>query len=108
MSEYLFIQSQDPFTETRVSYQYELAMRLASVGHDVKVLLIQNGVLPARAGVRCSEIIKLVESPVTVIADKFSLEQREIAHNQLHHNIDVGDEGIVIDAMLAKQKVIWN
>ena len=48
MSRYLFIQSQDPFTEARTQAQYELAGALVADGHEVRVLLVQNGVLAAR------------------------------------------------------------
>ena len=35
MSNYLFIQSQDPFTETRTRHQYDLALQLFEAGHQV-------------------------------------------------------------------------
>ena len=50
MSHFLFIQSQDPFTEVATSRQYQLAAELAKAGNQVQVLLVQNGVTPARKG----------------------------------------------------------
>lgn len=108
MSDYLFIQSQDPFTETRVTGQYELAVRLAKAGNNVRVLLVQNGVAPARKGAKCPSFVALQNSSVSVLVDTFSLNQREIDIAQLKEGIQPGELGIVIDAMLSRHKVIWN
>ena len=108
MSDYLFIQSQDPFTEARAKAQYDLATRLAQAGHQVRMLLVQNGVSVAREGARCTAFEALSASPVTLLAEKLSLVQREIETQQLKSGIRTGELGIVVDAMLAGEKVIWN
>ena len=78
MSRYLFIQSQDPFTHARTYAQFDLMRRLASSGHAVSVLLVQNAVLVARQGTRFVSFDSLPDYGVTVSADRFSLRQREI------------------------------
>ncbi len=108
MSEYLFIQSQDPFTETRAIGQYELAARLAQAGNRVSVVLVQNGVSPARRGANCTPFDALADSPVAVLADEFALRQREIETHQLKKYVQVCTLDVVVDAMLAGHKVIWN
>lgn len=108
MSSYLFIQSQDPFTEVRTAAQFELAGQLAAAGNPVCVLLVQNGVVAARQGAQCAGFDALREQGVTVLADHFALQQREIARHQLKPAIAVSDVDVVIDAMLAGDKVIWN
>ena len=108
MSEYLFIQSQDPFTETRAPGQYDLAKRLANAGYEVKILLVQNGVTVARQGAKSEAFDALKNTAVNIFADNFSLEQREIEINQLKYGVQTSDLDIVIDAMLAGKKVIWN
>lgn len=108
MSHYLFIQSQDPFVDTRATRQYELAMDLKKRGHDVTVVLVQNGVVPARRQAVCQSFDALANSGLTLVADAFSLEQRDITPQQLKDNITTGSMDNVIDAMLAGHKVIWN
>lgn len=108
MSRYLFIQSQDPFTEVRTTAQFDLARRLVEAGNEVRMLLVQNGVIAARRGAVCGDFDALSGKGVTLLADTFSLRQREIDADQLKEAIAAVDVGIVVDAMLAGDKVIWN
>lgn len=108
MSRYLFIQSQDPFTEVRTGAQFDLARRLVEAGHQVSLLLVQNGVTAARQGADCGAFDALRGQGVTLLADTFSLQQREIGQEHLKDAIDVTELDVVIDAMLAGDKVIWN
>jgi hypothetical protein len=108
MSRYLFIQSQDPYTEARTQAQYELAGALAADGHEVRVLLVQNGVIPARRTAVCAHFDRLCESSATLLADDLSLQQREIDPAELKPAVKPAAIGIVVDAMLNGDKVIWN
>lgn len=108
MSRYLFIQSQDPFTETRTKSQFDLAKRLVSAGESVVLLLVQNAVTAARYGAKCDQFDSLSRFGVTLLADQFSLRQREITDKQLKPIVNPVDIGFVIDAMLDGYKVIWN
>lgn len=108
MADYLFIQSQDPFTEVQSIHQYQLAQDLAEAGHGVVVLLVQNGVAPARLSAVSDAFDKLLCSAVTVLADDFSLQQWEISTPQLKDRIHVADVSVAVDALLAGHKVIWH
>lgn len=108
MSRYFFIQSQDIFTEVRTNAQFNLAKSLAKKGNSVSILLVQNGVVAARKGARSAQMDALLNDSVTVLADNFSLEQREIGINNLKPNIKVSTINVVIDALLNGDKVIWN
>ncbi len=108
MSRYFFIQSQDVFTEVRTNAQFNLAKNLAKKGNSVSILLVQNGVIAARKGARSEQMDNLLSNSVTVLADNFSLEQREISVNNLKPNIKVSSINVVIDALLNGDKVIWN
>lgn len=108
MSDYLFIQSQDPFNEVRAGHQYQLAQRLSDAGHRVALLLVQNGVTPARRGAESEAFDTLLRSGVDIFADDFSLDQREINRAALKPGVTVTDIGAAIDAMLAGHKVIWH
>jgi len=43
MSDYLFIQSQDPFTEVRTEHQFALAGQLYDAGHNVRLHWYKTG-----------------------------------------------------------------
>lgn len=108
MSRYFFIQSQDPFTESRTHQQFDLAKRLAGAGHEVTLLLVQNAVIVARRGARYMLFDVLQENGVTLKADEFSMQQRDLAPEQLKNGVTTGDIGLAVDAMLHGEKVIWN
>jgi len=108
MSNYLFLQGQDPFNETRASQQYQLAQQLCEAGHNVTLLLVQNGVTPARRGAESKAFDALLRSGVNVLADDFSLQQRNIDSETLKPGVTETDIGVAIDAMLAGHKVIWH
>lgn len=108
MSRYFFIQSQDVFTEVRTNAQFNLAESLAKKGNFVSILLVQNGVVAARKGAHSEQMDALLSNSVNVLADNFSLEQREIDVNNLKPNIKVSSINVVIDALLNGDKVIWN
>lgn len=108
MSRYFFIQSQDVFTEARTNAQFNLAKNLAKKGNSVSILLVQNGVVAARKGACSEQMDALLSNSVTVLADNFSLEQREISVSNLKPNIKVSSINVVIDALLNGDKVIWN
>jgi sulfur transfer complex TusBCD TusB component (DsrH family) len=108
MSGYLFIQSQDPFIEARTSAQFDVATQLAKAGKSVSVLLVQNGVTAARKGARTPQFDALADAGIKVFADSFALQQREIAAGDLKPSIAAADVSMVVDAMLAGDKVIWN
>ena len=108
MSDYLFIQSQDPFTEVRTEHQFALAGQRYDAGHNVRLLLVQNGVTPAHKGARSVHFDKLLKWGVPVLADNFSLKQRQILEKDLKENIASSSLDTVIDALLDGEKVIWN
>ncbi|WP_284452128.1 DsrE family protein [Methylophaga thalassica] len=108
MSEFLFMQSRDPFTDALTKSQYELIHHLATAGNRVTVVLVQNGVMPATKSSIFTPFTKLLHENITLVADKFSLQQREIDAEQLIPEILTTDLDIVIKALLSGQKVIWN
>jgi sulfur relay (sulfurtransferase) complex TusBCD TusD component (DsrE family) len=48
MTEYLLIESRDPFEANDVGYYFELARGLVEAGNQVTLFLLQNAVLAAR------------------------------------------------------------
>src|SRR3546814_20549331 len=100
MSRYLFIQSQDPFTEVRTNAQYDLAKSLASSGNSVQLLLVQNGVLAARQGASSEAFDSLASQGVKVLADTFPLKQPEIETNQLKPFVAPAENDMEVPAMI--------
>lgn len=106
MANYLFIESRDPFDgETWCS---ELARTLAHGGAQVAVLLVGNGVLPARAGARAPALVQLRAAGVGVFADEFSLRERGIAADRLSPGVQAAPLDIVVDRLIDGSTVIWH
>ena len=80
MTHFVFVESRDPYESADCQTLQELASGLASRGHQVTLFLVQNAVLPARAGSRfSSQLTALVSQGVRVLADDFALRERAIA-----------------------------
>jgi sulfur relay (sulfurtransferase) complex TusBCD TusD component (DsrE family) len=108
MAKYLLIESRDPFDSNDTRFCCDLAQQLAAARNDVTVFLVQNGVLPARAGVRAGNLGKLPGAGVKVLADSFSLKERGIDEARLAPGIAAAPLDLVIDALAEGAKVIWH
>lgn len=108
MAKYLLIESRDPFDSNDTGFCCDLAQQLAASRNEVTVFLVQNGVLPARAGARASDLAKLPGAGVKVLADSFSLKERGIEEGRLAAGIAAAPLDAVIDALAEGAKVIWH
>ena len=108
MSSYFFIQSREPLTDPRAEGDYQLIQSLANDGNDVSVILVQNGVIPARRETHIFSFDTLCCSKAKILTDIFSLRQREINIDQLKEGLTPINIDAVIEAMLAGHKVIWH
>jgi hypothetical protein len=106
MSSYLLIESRDPFDSADTGFCRDLASRLAAAGHSVTLFLVQNGVLPARAGCSAPGFAELARAGVEVLADDFSLRERAI--ERLQPEIKASAIDVVIDRMADGCKLIWH
>jgi predicted peroxiredoxin len=107
MSRYMLIETRDPFDSNDVAFSYELAANLAAAGNEVTVLLIQNGVLPARGG-KADGLAALMKAGVKVLADDFSLAERGIERERLLAGIAPAPIDVVIDHLAAGHKALWH
>ncbi len=107
MAKYMLIESRDPFESNDVARNYALAAGLAGAGNDVTVFLVQNGVLPARAGTSFDGLATLAGAGVTVLADKFSLRERAIAGDRLADGVSAVELDVVVDALADGATAIW-
>jgi hypothetical protein len=108
MSKYTLIESRDPFDSNDVAFSYDLAAGLAKAGHDVTLLLVQNGVLPARRGAKADGLARVMSAGVKVLADDFALGERGIAVSRLVAGVVPSPIDVVIDHMAAGHKMLWH
>ncbi len=108
MADFFIIQSREPFSDMQAKSDFELIHNLASSGNNVTVLLIQNGVLPARRNSLSKEFDKLCYSDVNIMVDSFSLNQREIKSTELKMGVRISDVKEAVSAMLLGHRVIWH
>ena len=105
---YMLIESRDPFDSNDVAFTYELASGLAKAGHEVTLLLVQNGVLPARRGAKADGLARVLDAGVRVLADEFSLRERGISNERLSAGVAPTPLDVVIDHMAEGHKTLWH
>lgn len=111
MSNYVLIESRDPFEYGDTRHLYNLAGDLAGRGNSVTLFLVQNGVLTTRPGVKDNPLDNLSrQSPsVSVLADDFSLRERGISQSTMVSGVSVSSVDSLVD-LLAQEgtKVVWH
>lgn len=109
MSNYLFIESRDPFESCDTQFVTETAAALRQRGNDVTVFLAQNGVLGARRNARAPHLSQLAEAGVRLLADDFSLRERGIEAAELSLGIEVSSVEALVGVLAAENtKAIWH
>ena len=108
MSKYLLISSRDPFETNDANAFYDLAARLAKNGDEVTFFLVQNGVLPARAGAKADGLENVSKAGVTILADDFSLRERGIDAGSLTAGAKAAPLDTVVDQLADGVKTLWH
>ena len=109
MTNYIFIESRDPFESRDTSFVEETATALKQRGHEVTVFLVQNGVLAARKNSRENYLGRLSLEGVTLLADDFSMHERGIPPAELKPGIrPSGIEAVVEILVQENTKAIWH
>jgi predicted peroxiredoxin len=108
MAKYLLIESRDPFDANTVAEFYDLASGLAKDGNEVTLFLVQNGVLPARAGKHSGALDALAGAGVEVLADEFSLRERGIAADSVVTGVKPAPLDVVVDQLADGRKTLWH
>ena len=109
MTNYLFIESRDPFESRDTEFLEQTATALKQRGHEVTVFLLQNGVLGVRKNGRENYLGRLAGAGVTLMADDFSLCERGIQTIELQPGIQPSSIEVLV-AMLVQEnaKGIWH
>lgn len=108
MTDYLLIESRDPFDSNDTQYIRDLAKGLKRQGHEVTLFLVQNGVLPARPNVHSTALSDLARAGVEVLADDFSLSERGIPKDGLAEGVRAASLEVVVDRLAEGRKAIWH
>ena len=109
MTNYIFIESRDPFESRDTQFVEQTATALKQRGHEVTVFLVQNGVLASRRNARDSCLARLTQAGVTLMADDFSLSERGIQSAELHPGVRPSSIETLVDALLRENtKAIWH
>jgi len=108
MTDYLMIESRDPFDSSDVANFLALAEGLSKAGNKVTLFLVQNGVLPARHGARSAPLAVLAANGVEVLADDFSLGERGISTNRLLPGVKAAPLETVVDRLSGGCGALWD
>ncbi len=109
MSSYVFIESRDPFESRDAHFLVETATELKRRGNDVKVFLVQNGVLAARKNARNSHLPRLAEEGITLLVDDFSLRERGIQTGEMLPRVTESSIDALVDLLATENtKAIWH
>jgi len=108
-SQYVFIESRDPFDSPDTGFVADTATALHKGGRPVTVFLVQNGVLATRAAARGSHVRRLAEAGVTVLADDFSLRERGIDASELSTGVRPASIETLVDLVVRPDtKTLWH
>ena len=109
MSNYVFIESRDPFDSPDTAFLVDTAASLKKRGNSVTVFLVQNGVLAARKQSRKSQLPQLLESGITVLADDFSMRERGIQSDECPSAVKSASIDQLVDLLVQENtKAVWH
>jgi hypothetical protein len=107
MPGYLLIESRDPFSTQAVSGHVELAVALRRAGSNVALYLVQNGVLPCRAGADGDALHEALAAGVEILADDFSLRERGIRDADVARGVKPAAIDLVVKRLADAWKVLF-
>jgi hypothetical protein len=108
MSDYVLIESRDPFESRGFSQRCDLALTLQLDGAAVTLFLVENAVLAARSSANLRDLEKLSKSGVQLLADDFALRERGIRTTEISTLVKPVKLDALLSALAAGSKAIWN
>jgi len=107
MTNYVFIESRDPFDSRDTHFVEETAIAVKERGHNVTVFMVQNGVLAARE--RTGKLSRLAQAGVTLLADDVSLHERGIRPEELEPAVQSSTIDELVNAITRENtKALWH
>jgi len=109
MSNYIFIETTDPFSSADSNFVADTAIGLRQNGHNVTIFFVQNGVLVLRKAATRSSVSLLVDADIKLLADDFSLRERGILSDELSDGVRPADIGTLADLLIRDDtKALWH
>ena len=110
LSQYLFIESRDPFDHIDVREHYNFIQDLAKDGNKISVFLVQNGVGPCRKEAQSQEFLECIRSPnIEILADSLSLQERGMGGDDIHNEIRIATMDECTKILMSEGcKAIWH
>jgi predicted peroxiredoxin len=108
MKRYLLIESRGAFEAAGAPQYLAHATTLSAEGAKVEIMLVQNGVLPARKGARAEGLSAAVQAGIPVWADEFAMKERALRPQDLIAGVKQAAIGTVVDRMADGWNVIWH
>jgi predicted peroxiredoxin len=108
MKQYLFIESQGAFDAAEAPKFFALARDLKQQGSTVEILLVQNGVMPARAGAKADGLGAALQAGIAVFVDEMAMRERALKEGDLARGVKPAPIKTVVERMAAGWNVIWH
>jgi hypothetical protein len=87
MKHYMIVETRDPADSRDVDWIADVAAALQRRGARASVLLIENGVLAARAEAEAPALLAAIKAGCPVMADRYSLRERGVRDVELNRGI---------------------
>lgn len=109
MTNYVFIESRDPFESRDTRFVVDTATALKQRDNEVTVFLVQNGVLACRKNATGSHLPQLAKAGITLLADEFSLCERGIQPPEMTAGVQPSTIDALVDLLAHENtKAIWH
>jgi predicted peroxiredoxin len=108
MKRYLLIESRGAFEAADTPQYLALATAVKAEGAKVEIMLVQNGVMPARKGARADGLSAAMHAGIPVWADEFAMKERAMRAQDLIAGVKQAAVGTVIDRMADGWNIIWH
>ena len=107
MTQYVLIESRDPFESRDTEFVEQTAITIKERGHQVTVFLLQNAVFAARK--TTARLQRLTDAGVILLADDFSLRERGIKPAELAQGVQESGINSLVDTITRPNtKAIWH
>lgn len=107
MNRYLLIESRDPYSSGEAAGSAQLAVGLRRRGHEVTLLLVQNGVQPARREAQAPDLHSAIAAGVEVLADEFALRERGVTVGNLTPGVRAVPLSLAVERMVLGWTPFW-
>lgn len=109
MSQFLFIESQDPYEDKGAEAYLGYALELCKKQQRVTVFLVENAANAARAGAALPVRDALREAGAALCVDEFALRERGIPESELAAGLTVGNVEQIVDLLAdSTTKAVWH